>query len=77
MSNSVPVAGEQWLRAHNRGPGLPQLLMWLLEWLAVHSQLCGLLLQSTTGGAGVACDRTPEKIRLPNILASLHQRLGR
>jgi hypothetical protein len=57
--------------------GLHQLLMLLPECLAVHSKPFGLLLQSATGGAGVACDRTPEKIRLPDVSASLNQRMRR
>jgi hypothetical protein len=31
MSNSVPVAGEGWLRVHHRGPGLSQFLLLLRE----------------------------------------------
>jgi len=57
--------------------GLHQFLMLLPECLAVHSKPFGLLLQSATGGAGVACDRTPEKIRLPDVSAALNQRMRR
>ena len=57
--------------------GLHQLLMLLPEYLAVRSKPFGLLLQSATGGTGAACDRTPEKIHLPDVPASLNQRMRR
>jgi hypothetical protein len=52
--------------------GLHQLLTPLYERLAVGYKPFGLLLESATGGAGVACDRTPEKSRLLDVPATLY-----
>jgi hypothetical protein len=60
-----------------RRAGLHQCLILLPECLAVHPQLLGLREPATTGSAGVACDRTPEQICLPDGPASLSQRMGR
>src|SRR4029450_9119395 len=60
-----------------RRAGLHQCLILLPACLAVHPQLLGLLEPATTGSAGVACDRTPEQICLPDGPASLSQRMGR